>query len=77
MVTEMKSQMSINVEFLAETPIEEAVAEARDKALQLDVAYVCFTFKGVSFSIGRNACVPNVVDEWNADRNTKRGICAP
>jgi hypothetical protein len=72
----MKSNMSIEVEFLGGTAMGDAVAEAKAKALQWDVAYVCFKFNGVRFSIGRNADVEAVVDEWNSDRCTKYGICA-
>ncbi len=72
----MKSNMKIEVEFLAGTRIEDVIAEAKQKALQWDVAYVGFNFNGVRFSIGRNAVVQDVIEEWNADKNAKYGICA-
>lgn len=71
----MKSNMTINVEFLAGTTIEEAVEEAKLKAEKLDVAYICFNFNGTSFSIGRNADVYEVLERWRAKDN-KYGICA-
>lgn len=71
----MKSNMTINVEFLAGTTIEQAVEEAKLKAGNFDVAYVCFNFNGTSFSIGRNADVCEVIEEFRATDN-KYGICA-
>lgn len=59
------SKMTIDVEFLAGTSIEEAVKEAKHKAVQWDVAYVCFNFNGVSMSIGKNADVQEAVEKWN------------
>ena len=59
-----KSNMTINVEFLAGTKIEDAVKEAKEKAQQLDVAFICFNFNGVHLSIGRNADVSDVVNQW-------------
>lgn len=47
----MKSNMSINVEFLTGTTVEEAILEAKLKAYCWDVAYVCFDFNGVKFGI--------------------------
>lgn len=59
------SRMTIDVDFLAGTSIEEAIKEAKHKALQWDVAYVCFNFNGVSMSIGKNADVQEAVEEWD------------
>ena len=71
----MKSNMTFNVEFLVGTTIEQAVEEAKLKAEQLDVAYICFNFNGTSFSIGRNADVCGVLEEWRS-RDNKYGIYA-
>lgn len=71
----MKSNMTINVEFLAGTTIEQAVEEAKLKAEKFDVAYICFNFNGISFSIGRNADIFEVLEEWRGSDN-KYGICA-
>ena len=67
--------MTLNVEFLAGTTIEQAVEEAKIKAEKLDVAYICFSFNGTSFSIGRNADVCEVLEEWR-NKDNKYGICA-
>lgn len=58
------SNMTLNVEFLAGTELKECVMEAKEKALFFNVAYIQFNFNGVDFSIGRNADVSDVVDEF-------------
>ena len=70
----MRSSMSIKVEFLAGTRIEDAVKEAKDKAKKLDMAYICFNFNGAEFSIGRGAEVEKVVDEWEKTKGKPYGI---
>ena len=72
----MKSQMEIKVEFLGGTSITQAVTEAKEKAKAFDVAYILFDFNGVSFSIGRDCNVEDVVERWQ-NRETEFGICAP
>ena len=62
----MMSNMIIKVEFLAGTNIKDAVEEAKQKAEKLDLAYVEFDFNGISFSIGRNADVLDVWDQYQA-----------
>lgn len=62
---------SITVEFLAGTTTEQAVTEARDMAVKLQVAYVKFNFNGVSVSIGRQANIQNGADAILAAMNTK------
>lgn len=71
----MKSNMIINVEFLAGTDIKQAVDEAKQKAGDLDVAYICFRFNGTNFSIGRHADTDDVLDEWK-NHSGKIGITA-
>lgn len=53
----MKSNMSIEVEFLAGTSFLAACEEAHDKAIEWDVAYVKFDFNGVRVSVGQRAIV--------------------
>ena len=66
------SNITINVEFLAGTSVEEAVYEAREKARSWDVAYVCFNFNGVKCSIGPKADVLNAKEQiMQAMRNDK------
>ena len=72
----MKSNITIKVEFLAGTEVEKAVAEAKQKAELWQVAYINFDFNGVSFSIGANADVEEVVAEWKSTHGKPYGICA-
>lgn len=53
----MKSNMSIEVEFLAGTSFLDACEEAHEKAIEWDVAYVKFDFNGVRVSVGQRAIV--------------------
>jgi len=50
-----KSNMCISVEFLAGSDLAEIVSEAKEKAEKFGVAYVCFDFNGVKFSISAHA----------------------
>jgi len=45
----------LKLESLAGTDIEDAVREAKYKCFQLNLAYVCFSFNGVSVSVGQRA----------------------
>lgn len=69
----MKSNMTINIDFLAGTQIHEAVAEAKLKAALFDVAYVQFKFNGKEFSIGRNVDVAAAVEDYQKGK-TRYGI---
>jgi hypothetical protein len=71
----MRSNITLNVEFLAGTDLEQAVVEAKQKAALFDVAYICFSFNGVSFSIGATADVYDVLERWR-DGTSSCGICA-
>ena len=53
----MKSNMSIEVEFLVGTSFLEACEEAHDKAIEWGVAYVKFDFNGVRVSVGQRAVI--------------------
>jgi hypothetical protein len=71
----MKSNMIINVGFLAGTDVDSAVKEAKDKAALWGVAYVCFNLNGTKFTIGANADLCEVMEQWK-DQDTKYGICS-
>ena len=47
----MKSNMVLEVSFLAGTSIQEAIDEARYFALKHNLTYVKFNFNGISMSI--------------------------
>ena len=49
------SVFKLKLEPLAGTDIEDAVREAKYKCSQLNLAYVCFSFNGVSVSVGKRA----------------------
>ncbi len=52
------NNFSIEVEVMAGTSIEEAIAEAKDLAQRMKLAYVKFNFNGVRMSISCKADVP-------------------
>lgn len=62
------SNITINVKFLAGTDIEEAVKEAKELAIRMDIAYVCFNFNGISISIGKSADINKVIKQYKNDR---------
>ena len=49
------SVFKLKLEALAGTDIEDAVKEAKYKCSQLNLAYVSFSFNGVSVSVGKMA----------------------
>ena len=67
------SNIEIKVEFMAGTEIKDAIAEAKEKAILWQVAYVCFDFNGQSFSIGKTADIHEVLEEYNQG-GSKYGI---
>jgi hypothetical protein len=71
----MMSKITINIDFLAGTELKEAVKEAKEKAYAWGVAYICFSFNGVKFSIGRNCNVSDAVNEYGEkDRDSRLSI---
>lgn len=60
----MKSNATIELDFLAGTSIKDAVTEAKQKARMFDVAYVKFNFNGVRMSIGRDADVKQAAKDF-------------
>lgn len=53
----LKSNMILKVSFVAETKIEDAIREAREKAIKYDLAFVHFKLNGSFFNIGKKANV--------------------
>ena len=49
------SVFKLKLEPLAGTDIEDAVREAKAKCISLNLAYVYFSFNGVSVSVGKMA----------------------
>lgn len=70
----MKSNMCLNVEFLAGTSLEDALVEAKDKACKFDLAYVCFDFNGCNFSVRANGIISDALEEYNSCK-MKHIIC--
>lgn len=60
----MKSNICINVEFLAGTSLEDAFIEANIKAIEWGVAYVTFSFNGIRVSVSQKASVVSLVEQW-------------
>lgn len=69
----MKNRATLPIEFLAGTCLEDAIEEAKQKAVDLGFCYVTFKFNGVSFSVSRNADVADMADEYVKGRH-KYGI---
>lgn len=67
----MKSNICINVEFLAGTSIEQAIIEAKDKAASWQVAYISFNFNGVKMSIKENTSAIEAVDKFHEQLQSK------
>jgi hypothetical protein len=65
------SNFSIEVEVLAGTSIEEAIAEAKDLAQRMDLAFVKFNFNGVRMSVSRDADVEGM--SWKYGKALIRG----
>lgn len=49
------SVFKLRLEALAGTDIEAAVKEAKYKCISLNLAYICFSFNGVSVNVGKMA----------------------
>lgn len=62
-----KSNICINVEFLAGTSIEQAVIEAKDKAILWQVSYVKFDFNGVKMFVRSGADLTEAVDKFHEE----------
>jgi hypothetical protein len=58
------SHMDLRVEFLAGTDLYQAVEEAIEKAVKLDLCYVIFNFNGVEIHVGKNADYDQIKKEY-------------
>ncbi len=61
-----KSDITMHVEMLPGTSIENAVEQAKELAIKLNIAYIDFSFNGVNISVGRNAVVEKSLDAWKS-----------
>lgn len=59
-----KSNMEINVSFLAGTSIEDACTEARRFAISNNLAYVKFDFNGIKCSISQRCSVEKAAEKF-------------
>ena len=59
-----KSNMEINVSFLAGTSIEDACTEARRFAISNNLAYVKFDFNGIKCSISQRCSVEKASEKF-------------
>ena len=67
------SKLLIKVEVLEGTDLQDALEEAKQKALAWDVGLVEFDFNGATFSISRDADICEVLEMYHA--LPKRFIC--
>lgn len=58
------SNIVLKAEFLAGTNVKDAVREAKEMAIKLDVAFIRFDFNGVRFSISQRADIDAVAEGW-------------
>lgn len=68
------SNMQIAVEFVAGTNLKDALKDAKEKAIALNVGYITFSFNGVNFSIGQTADIYMAYEEFISDTSNKYGI---
>lgn len=66
----MRSDMMVDAEFLAGSSFGDAVKQAKTKALEWDVAYVCFKCNGVRCFIGRNADWHDALEKYRNGHKT-------
>ena len=57
--------MTLEVEFLAGTSIEQSIMEARELAKKLGLAYTKYDFNGVKMSVGKNAVTEEGAEAYN------------
>ena len=58
------SVFKLKLEALAGTDIEDAVKEAKFKCISLNLAYICFSFNGVSVNVGKRADPSKAVQQY-------------
>jgi len=60
------SKMIIKVEFLPGTNVVEAIKEAKEKAIKLNVCYVQFNFNSKTFSVSQYADIKQLNKEYTS-----------
>jgi len=69
------SVFKLKLGVLAGTDIEDAVREAKCKCISLNLAYICFSFNGVSVNVGKRADPSKAVQQYlNACDNGVKSI---
>jgi len=58
------SKMSIKVSFTAGVSLREALAEAKEKAEKLGVAFIEFSFNGAFFAVSPQADIERGIEEF-------------
>jgi hypothetical protein len=60
--------MEIEVKLLGGTHIKEAIMEAKELAIKLNLAYVCFNFNGTDVSVGQNVDIDAGVKHFEKNK---------
>jgi hypothetical protein len=68
------SNLTIKVDVLAGTDLEETILQAKELAQKLNIAYVCFDFNNVEFSIGQSANVEEAIEKFSTEYKKKNGL---
>ncbi|QGH72559.1 MAG: hypothetical protein [Myoviridae sp. ctThM1] len=71
----MKSNMCLKVELLAGTSLEDALKEAKDKAVLFNLAYVEFDFNGIGFSVRQNGDIEEALEKYKEPGVFKHIVC--
>lgn len=59
------SSLTMRVEVLVGTDIRQAVQDARDLALKLNLTYIVFNFNGVSVNVQHTSDIDDLVDKYH------------
>lgn len=62
--SEIMSKMTMEVKFLPGTDLYQAIDEAIEKAVNMDLCYVCFNFNGAKISVGKHAKYDRIKKEY-------------
>ena len=62
------SKMILKIEFLAGTMIQEAIKEAKEKAVKYDLAYIEFNFNGNEFMVGQTADIEKMLKQYPKEK---------
>lgn len=68
------SNMTVKVEFLLGTNMEDAIREAKQKCILWQVAYVEFDFNGWNIVVGSKCDVEDAYQEWLACRSSDKSF---